>query len=126
LDLIAELLVGLAVFPLSFERQGFVDVWQAVELEAKFTRIAAYGYGCPAVVTQAMVTPFPTSTSVGYDISDFFGRVLWPSSTKCQRRRTHACERGFAAGGRVVEIERLEFVVSWRRDREVRVGPAAP
>ena len=79
LDLIAELLVGLAVFPLSFERQGFVDVWQAVELEAKFTRIAAYGYGCPAVVTQAMVTPFPTSTSVGYDISDFFGRVLWPA-----------------------------------------------
>ena len=36
----------------------------------------------------------------------------------------HARERGFAAGGRVVEIERLEFVVSWRRDREVRVGPA--
>ena len=64
---------------ISFERQGFVDVWQAVELEAKFTRIAAYGYGCPAVVTQAMVTPFPTSTSVGYDISDFFGRVLWPA-----------------------------------------------
>jgi hypothetical protein len=26
-----------------------------------------------------MMTPFPTSTSVGYDISDFFGRVLWPA-----------------------------------------------
>jgi hypothetical protein len=25
------------------------------------------------------MTPFPTSTSVGYDISDFFGRVLWPA-----------------------------------------------
>src|SRR6476660_741766 len=35
-----------------------------------------------------------------------------------------ARERGFAAGGRVVEIERLEFVVPWRRNREVGIGPA--
>ena len=35
-----------------------------------------------------------------------------------------ARERGFASGGRMVEIERLEFVGPWRRDRKVAVGPA--
>ena len=35
-----------------------------------------------------------------------------------------ARERGLAAGGRVIEFERLEFVGRWRCDREVAVGPA--
>ena len=36
-----------------------------------------------------------------------------------------ARERGFAVGGRVVEIERLEFVVPRRRNREVGIDPNA-
>src|SRR6516162_5118453 len=35
-----------------------------------------------------------------------------------------ACERRFAAGGRVVERELLELVIARRRNCEVRVGPA--
>jgi hypothetical protein len=101
--------------------------------------IRAFRYMRHALTSSAMasgvsgtVRPSAGATSLGgadgYRSTCPAGRRSLPD--RCVRAlpdrvvTVHSRDRGFAAGGRVVEIERLEFVVSWRRDREVRVGPA--